>query len=126
MHRLYWGLATILALAGCGKSQSHDEADCDQEKASIDADVMAVGACSADADCAGVGVHPHWGCYLYYNKAKDPQPVLDRIDDYSESECWDGRTTLRLLDCASPLPPSCVSGQCSLVPFAPKLKLRGR
>ena len=106
----------LFSLLGCGqfdgKQEDDDREGCDEERASIDAEILSLNHCSADTDCRATGLSNRYGCYFLHDKSEETSHVLGRVDAYVAGSCWDGRVTLTLLDCASVGTLTCDAGKC--------------
>lgn len=109
-----WTMSMVLFVA-CNQEEKKHKKECENLKGDIASELQRINHCSSDFDCRVRGVHPHYGCSMTYNKVEDPAAALGLIDEYSNGSCWDGMTTLRLLDCApfSPGDLKCQAGACA-------------
>ncbi len=107
-------VASSFGFSSCDQEEKRQKKECEALSADIEAELSRVNHCETDYDCRVQSVHPHYGCYIQYNKFEDTRPAADLINEYSNGSCWDGRTTLRLLDCplAAAGNLSCVAGTC--------------
>jgi len=79
-----------------------DSKFCMDQKSEIIASMGELNHCEVSSDCTHESVNSRFGCGMVFNINEDPTTVLNRIDSYSNSSCWDGLTTLTLsLACTS-------------------------